>query len=335
MALKFYWRCESSTFTGDDYSSGDNTPTDSNITYGTDGAKVGTNGMISAASVAAQSVFTASGILANSGDIDTSVGSCGYWWKAETAFPGSGLTNGFRIYYSAVGNGMYVETRSGNFLRFELANPVPESMTACEIDTALSADTWYFIVVRWDIPNDRVKLEVYTDAGGGTLNLVDSSEVTSGVSAVINSTDLGGSTWTAIQWGVKASSTAYRTFTDNIILSDVYNAPIQGNAFITTDGDYTESTATKYLKVLTHSSAAGASGVGGIVWASSAGIAGSEIGEFTGKTFETELESGKAVLLVPVTDFGGSALTTSDTPVALVRNTTKTTGIVSCTVIEE
>jgi hypothetical protein len=36
-----------------------------------------------------------------------------------------------------------------------------------------------------------------------------------------------------------------------------------------------------------------------------------------------------------VSAFGGGSLTVSDTPVALVRNATNTSGIVSCTVIEE
>jgi hypothetical protein len=97
------------------------------------------------------------------------------------------------------------------------------------------------------------------------------------------------------------------------------------------------STATKYLKLLAHSSAQSATGVAGVVFQAPTGgaITGAEIGEFTGEAFEGTLEGGKAVLKVPVADFGGTSLTTSDTPVALVRNSTNTTGIVSCTVIEE
>lgn len=91
------------------------------------------------------------------------------------------------------------------------------------------------------------------------------------------------------------------------------------------------------LKVKVDSSAASASSVAGVVFAapSGANITGAKIGEFTGKTFEASLESDWAVLKVPVADFGGTSLTTSDTPVALVRNTSNTSGIVSCTVIQE
>lgn len=93
----------------------------------------------------------------------------------------------------------------------------------------------------------------------------------------------------------------------------------------------------KYLKLLTDSSAASDTGVAGTVFEAPTGgdIVGAAIGEFTGAAFEADLESGEAVLKVAVTEFGGSSLTTSDTPVALVRNTTYTTGLISGTVIEE
>ncbi len=91
------------------------------------------------------------------------------------------------------------------------------------------------------------------------------------------------------------------------------------------------------LKVLVHSSAAGATSVRGVVFTAPTGgqITGAEIGEFTSKTFEASLESGQAVLKVPIADFGGNSLTTSDTPVVLVRNDTNTTGIIQASIIEE
>jgi hypothetical protein len=96
---------------------------------------------------------------------------------------------------------------------------------------------------------------------------------------------------------------------------------------------------TKKLKVLTHYSAAGATDIAGVVFAAPTGgnITGAKIGEFTGQQFlgAEELESGQAVLEVDVTEFDGTSLTSSDTPVAVVRNATYTTGVVSCTVFEE
>jgi hypothetical protein len=94
---------------------------------------------------------------------------------------------------------------------------------------------------------------------------------------------------------------------------------------------------TKYLKVLVDSSAQSATGIKGVVYQAPSGatIAGPEIGEFNSYTFSGTLESGQAVLKVPVAAFGGTSLTTSDTPVVLVKNTTHTTGIISATIIEE
>ena len=99
---------------------------------------------------------------------------------------------------------------------------------------------------------------------------------------------------------------------------------------------FTTTNTVKKLKLKIDASAAGATNISGVVWAAQVGaIAGAEIGEFTGQTFEVALEGGQAVLKVPVSSFGGGSLTVSDTPVALVRNATNTSGIVSCTVIEE
>lgn len=93
--------------------------------------------------------------------------------------------------------------------------------------------------------------------------------------------------------------------------------------------------ATK-LKLKTHSSAASATGVAGAVFQYSGGsIAGTKIGEFTGASFEAALENGEAVLKVLCSAFGGGSLTTSDTPVAIVRNSTNSTGLITCTVIDE
>lgn len=100
----------------------------------------------------------------------------------------------------------------------------------------------------------------------------------------------------------------------------------------------TQAASTKKLKVLVHSAAQSDSGVAGAVFEAPDGsdITGAKIGEFTGKTFESSLEGGLAVLKVPVADFGGSGLTTSDTPVVFLRNTTDgLSDIISATVIQE
>ncbi len=103
----------------------------------------------------------------------------------------------------------------------------------------------------------------------------------------------------------------------------------------------TGSALTKKLKALVHSAAQSKTGVYGDVFAAptDGGLAGERIGRFSAQAFEASLESGEAVIKVPVSAFGGSALTTSDTPRAEFRyddaGTLKTTGLIPCTVIEE
>lgn len=90
----------------------------------------------------------------------------------------------------------------------------------------------------------------------------------------------------------------------------------------------------KYLKLLTHSAAASATSVEG--WVVTDDNA-TYIGYFSGQAFEASLESGEAVLKVATTDIDpdGALLTTSDTPLVVVRNTASGTTMCDATVIEE
>lgn len=246
MALKFYWGLEanSTTLGASDYSAGDTVAdTHTGNTFGAAGAKLGSYGLIGASGSAANTGFNAeTGILTASGQIGSAVGSCGYWWQAETVFPGNNLANGFRLYRTAVANGLRVMSVTGSKLRLLAQNPGAEQVEAAPA-AALSTGTWYFLVPRWDVPNDKIKLEIYEDAGGSTLSLTDEAETTTGIQTVLNETDFGGagSAFEFIQFGVKSSGTASRIFTDNIIVCNTYDALIQNNAFITDYSQYSDS----------------------------------------------------------------------------------------------
>lgn len=101
------------------------------------------------------------------------------------------------------------------------------------------------------------------------------------------------------------------------------------------------SSLTRKLKVLAHSDAQSKTGVAGVVFQAPGGsdITGAKIGEFTGAAFSGTLEGGQSVLKVPVADFGGGALGTSDTPRVHFRyddsGTLKGCGIAAATVIDE
>ena len=94
---------------------------------------------------------------------------------------------------------------------------------------------------------------------------------------------------------------------------------------------------TKYLKFLAAAGAASAADVAGVVCAAPTGanITGAKIGEFSGAAFEASLEGSAAVLKVAVTEFGGTSLTTADTPVVALVTATKVTSFEPATVIEE
>ena len=97
----------------------------------------------------------------------------------------------------------------------------------------------------------------------------------------------------------------------------------------------TGGVTSKYLKLLAHSSAASATGVEGVVLNSTRDTV---IGEFTGQAFEAALESGEAVLKIPVADItpDGGTLGLLDTPIIFAYNATLATiGPGSATVIEE
>lgn len=77
------------------------------------------------------------------------------------------------------------------------------------------------------------------------------------------------------------------------------------------------------LKLLAHIDALGATAVKGAVFQPPTGgaLVGAKIGEFTGAAFKTTSESGQAPLEVAVGDFGGTSLTTADTPVVVWEGT--------------
>lgn len=318
MALHFYWRAESATLTTDvDYSSDMIGNNSIGFTFSPTAARVGTNGLVSTSGIAGSVYFATGDIFPNYTEIQGSSGSLGYWVRCVSAIPGNSVMMGLRAYTDTASNSLSIEGSTGGTCKLHLGN------TYLPLTYALSTNTWYYVVARWDIPNNKRAIELYdTD-----LTLLDSaSDTTTSLASAFTSAPVS-----FLQCGQRAS-TATDIHTDNFIVSNNYDAAIVANALITDKDSYIETLLVKKLKMLAHASAASATGIEGVVLNSTRDTV---IGEFSGKSFEASLESGKAVLKIPVADFGGTSLTTSDTPLAQAKNTTKTTGLVSCTVIEE
>jgi hypothetical protein len=97
---------------------------------------------------------------------------------------------------------------------------------------------------------------------------------------------------------------------------------------------YEVSSLVKKLKILVNSAAAGATGVSGWVF----NPAGTVLyGSFTNASFATGTggDTGYAVLKVPVSEFGGGALQTSDAPLVVTKTSTYGTSLLAGSVIEE
>ena len=95
----------------------------------------------------------------------------------------------------------------------------------------------------------------------------------------------------------------------------------------------TETTADRYVKLLSPAAAASASSIEGVVLNAARDTV---IGEFTGQAYEASLESGEAVLLIPVEDIvpDGPTLDLSDTPLVIAYNSGYSTDLASATVVE-
>ena len=208
---------------------------------------------------------------------------------------------------------------------------------------SLSGDGYAYVAVRAaDLSNCYV---------GGFLssNQVRLTKIVSGVGTNLGTTSVTFSTNDTIE--IRADGTSISLYVnDGLQIGPITDTDLSSgspgiytlnsNTFDDWSGGDLTAPTVKKLKLLAHSSAASASAITGVVFAVPSGsdITGAKIGEFTGASFlgSGSNESGQAVLKVALTEFTtAGALTTSDTPVALVRNASNTTGIVSCTVIEE
>ena len=152
------------------------------------------------------------------------------------------------------------------------------------------------------------------DAGGDAPNAIGiGCRPSQTVSNIFNGSILAVMAWDDLSWATA----------DNAFIASLYDDPWQ---FL--------QTGVTTLKLLAHASAASAANIEGVVLNAARDTV---IGEFTGQAFEAALESGEAVLYVPVTDIipDGATLTTLDTPLVFAYNATDSiVGPGSATVVE-
>lgn len=233
MALRFFWGLEanSNTLGSNDYTVGSDSVASDGAgapTFSGTAAKVGSYGLLSSAGNGNKYFSTSSGTV----PANRLVGSVGFWARWPSAFPTNGLAVGFRFISATAARRIEMQWLTGNQVKLRIGSTSGGNADLDTSSLSLSTNAWYFFVFRWDQPNSKRAIEVYDSS----LSLVGSvSDTSTGFTAP---EDLVGAN--GLVFGNSSSSTATMHF-DHLLISDVYDAPLQNNAFITAYGDYSES----------------------------------------------------------------------------------------------
>lgn len=175
MALTFFWRCESETLDGThDYSAGDTTATSVNsASIGAGGARVGSNGIVAESSGSRYQLDAAS-------IFSVSEGSIGFFVKWAGWIAGQQI---FRVNGTAANDLIAIETSGADgagtrelLLRHRVsggANILTSPTTAADI----ALNTWYFVIAKWNVTTNLLRLEVYDTDG----TLLDATQDTAGI----------------------------------------------------------------------------------------------------------------------------------------------------------
>lgn len=212
MAIKLFWRCESTTLDGThDYSSADNTPTASGSpTIDATAGMVGTNGINSPGSALTSYDLDAASIVG-------SIGSVGYWLKFVTAVPTAGSSAGFQLQGVSGTDILAVYTDASLELAFRHQQDGGTAVNTPKTASAnLSADTQYGVIIRWDFSNVASvskKIEVYDSSG----TLIDSAEVTA-----TDYTTTAPTAQTTLRLGRHSTANTNAQYSDNFVIGDGY-----------------------------------------------------------------------------------------------------------------
>lgn len=245
MALKFFWRCEGTTLdaTDDYYGSGDNTATVTGAGFtvpSATAAKIGSNGILAPASITGNAAFTATNLWPSASSPGASAGSFAFWFKVVSTWTTTdGLVLGLRCIGSTNNDAVRIQTDTvGN--RISLALQTTGGGGTYELPVTsgtFAADTWYYVVGRWDYANDKAAIEVYTDAGGSTLAaFASASDIVTNLNPYIPATNFA-----TLQCGAHSATQTHEVHSDHYIVSDNYDAPLENMAFITSATQYSES----------------------------------------------------------------------------------------------
>jgi len=253
MALTFFWRCEGTTLDGThDYSGGDTSATAQNgsISLTTNANRVGTYGIETTAAVLTAYQFdpTDNGIFTNYTTPSSAVGSAAFSVQAPTALPqttnvcgwmvrsATSTTDAFRVTYD--------DTHG---FRFWIGNDSYGDVYVRTNSISLSTATWYGIVIRWDIPSDTMKIELYNAAGSllssGTQQY-DNSDTPSSYDLSLYVPGGSMSNTSGIRLGSVTGANTGNMYFDNFFFADAYDEPLENNLTITSYTNYSAGDVT-------------------------------------------------------------------------------------------
>lgn len=211
MAVTFFWRCEGTTLSATDDLPGADTSATANgaPAISATAAMVGSNGILINAASEYYSLDSEDAV------INAAAGAIGFWLRIQT-FTDVGEILNIRT-NSAAANDMIrvvLSTTTNNHLRFRHRN---SSVGSSDFDstTALSNDTTYFVIFKWDQSASDRRCEIY-DSGGTEVG--SNEDLTTGWTTPIESyprTD-------GMSFGENTGITPIAYYLDNIFIGTAY-----------------------------------------------------------------------------------------------------------------
>lgn len=263
-ALTMFWRCEGTTLDAtDDYSAGDTTATlNAGATLTAGAAKSGSLGLDCDGNTTSDVAFSSASI------VNRMTGCVGMWFRWTGGwFDGSDIFryDGTNFYVS-----LWTQATSGRLgARYSITGQ--GQADALMAATSLVQNTWYFVVLRWDVATrDLIRLEVY-NADGTLREGVQATQSGSMTGTAEGSTFLFGTAYMVANLDLFMASSrydlplhAYRNYTSytsylnsNVLFAD--NAPgsedveLQANSALIDQGTDLSATFTTDILGVTRS----------------------------------------------------------------------------------
>lgn len=222
MAVTFFWRCETETLDAThDFSAGDTTAAaNATPSISATAALVGSNGALFD-SVGDQYRFLPTSL------ISPTVGSAALLFHFPTALAANIHGFFFSRGIASSNDNLRIEITATDELALVIRNATAGSVSLPTTGVNLQTATTYGVVIRWDQPNNKRRIEVY-DATGTLIQAVEDLVTAFTAPAALDETvrfgDFGGMLGTC--------------YVDNVFLADTYDEPLEDNLFITSWTEY-------------------------------------------------------------------------------------------------